>query len=227
MNAVLLIVRRWENTTPNFISLARLLISLWGLNVFYWWYWNPWFILLLGAIGMGLDAVDGWVARTFGQTSFSGKLLDPLVDKVIAWNAAFTIAAWTAIQAGVPAASFLSLCVPPLAIIGVYDYMTMKMRATDEDMATSVIAKQKQVVLFISLGTLVLGMCFADAYAAQPAYPALYATHLLFIIVGTLLMWQALRLTVRSARTYLHQSSAPAARDWLNVGWVQFIFRIL
>jgi putative flippase GtrA len=36
MQALLVIIRRWEHTVPNFITLFRLLLCLWGLHTFYW-----------------------------------------------------------------------------------------------------------------------------------------------------------------------------------------------
>lgn len=227
MKAVLLIVQRWENTLPNFITLGRFLICLWGLNVFYWWDWNPWYMVLCCVLGMVFDGVDGWVARTYGSVSFSGKLLDPLVDKLIIWNAVFTFGAWTIQLGDGPSKVIALLCVPPFALIGIYDYMTMKMRATDEGMVTSPVAKTKQVILFTSLGALMLGMCFADTYSRQPDVLALYATHMLLQVIGAFFVWTSLHMTVRSARVYFANTKDTVTQSWSRVGWVRFLLAVL
>ncbi|HTC19032.1 MAG TPA: CDP-alcohol phosphatidyltransferase family protein, partial [Stellaceae bacterium] len=66
---------------PNIISLARLLSAPLGV----------WFILnhdLTGAfwlfVAAGLsDAVDGFIAKHFNQSSELGELLDPIADKAL------------------------------------------------------------------------------------------------------------------------------------------------
>jgi cardiolipin synthase (CMP-forming) len=78
-------------TVPNAITVVRLL----GLPVFAW--------LLLGAdrpaaalvtllAVAGTDWLDGYVARRFDQVSRIGKLIDPLVDRVVLAAAAITLA---------------------------------------------------------------------------------------------------------------------------------------
>jgi len=74
---------------PNIISLARLLSAPIGI----------WFILnhdLTGAfwlfVAAGLsDAVDGFIAKHFNQTSELGELLDPVADKALILSMAVTL----------------------------------------------------------------------------------------------------------------------------------------
>jgi CDP-diacylglycerol--glycerol-3-phosphate 3-phosphatidyltransferase len=72
-------------TVPNLLSAARLILSL----VFFFLVerqdFAPATILFLFAAGT--DWVDGWYARRFNQVSRLGRILDPLVDKVLVCGA--------------------------------------------------------------------------------------------------------------------------------------------
>ncbi len=69
-------------TWPNLITFIRLLC----IPVFVWLLFGPerraaaaWLLAALGST----DWVDGWVARTFNQTSEFGRLFDPTVDRLL------------------------------------------------------------------------------------------------------------------------------------------------
>jgi CDP-diacylglycerol---glycerol-3-phosphate 3-phosphatidyltransferase len=72
-------------TIATWITLSRMLaIPL----VLYWLSGDPtvsqrWWALAAFAIAAGTDWLDGYVARRFNQVSDLGKLLDPLVDKLL------------------------------------------------------------------------------------------------------------------------------------------------
>lgn len=72
-------------TTATWITLSRMLaIPL----VLYWLSGDPtasqrWWAFGAFAIAAGTDWLDGYVARRFNQVSDLGKLLDPLVDKLL------------------------------------------------------------------------------------------------------------------------------------------------
>jgi cardiolipin synthase len=77
-------------TAPNAITAVRLL----GLPVFVWLVIGPqrhlaafWVLVAIAAT----DWVDGYVARRFDQVSRIGKLVDPLVDRLLLGTAAITL----------------------------------------------------------------------------------------------------------------------------------------
>ncbi len=77
-------------TLPNVITAVRLL----GLPVFVWLVLGPgrhlvafWLLAVIAAT----DWVDGYVARRFDQVSRIGKLVDPLVDRLLLGTAAITL----------------------------------------------------------------------------------------------------------------------------------------
>lgn len=69
-------------TVPNLVTLVRLLC----LPLFLWLLFGKDLLwqagLLLGVLG-ATDWVDGWVARRFHQVSNLGKMLDPVVDRLL------------------------------------------------------------------------------------------------------------------------------------------------
>ncbi len=84
-------VLRELQMTPNRITLGRIfaifiLISLVKLGLIsFGWFSGLVFIALL------TDAVDGWYAREFNQESQTGKILDPVADKLVFYSLMFFI----------------------------------------------------------------------------------------------------------------------------------------
>jgi CDP-diacylglycerol--glycerol-3-phosphate 3-phosphatidyltransferase len=67
---------------PNMITLSRLLLAfiLFGL-ISYEGFWIT--AAVLFAVAATTDAIDGWIARKYGQVTTLGRILDPFVDKII------------------------------------------------------------------------------------------------------------------------------------------------
>lgn len=72
-------------TVPNVLTLARLLLSPF-VAVFLGMesVWAIWTGAALFAVAALTDGIDGWVARTYHQSTPEGAFLDPLADKVLA-----------------------------------------------------------------------------------------------------------------------------------------------
>ena len=76
---------------PNIISTARLFLALVLFVAIERELCQPALVLFL--VAASTDWVDGWWARRFGQVSRLGRILDPLVDKVIVCGAFILLAA--------------------------------------------------------------------------------------------------------------------------------------
>ncbi len=78
-------------TVANGITLARLL----GLPLFVWLMSEGAFGKALGVLAVvaTTDWVDGYVARRFDQVTRLGKMMDPLIDRVLLATAALTLLA--------------------------------------------------------------------------------------------------------------------------------------
>ena len=78
-------------TVPNILSALRLKLAI----VFFALLEQGGYTAALAAfvVAAGTDWVDGWYARRYGQVSRLGRILDPLVDKVLVCGAFILLAA--------------------------------------------------------------------------------------------------------------------------------------
>ena len=69
---------------PIFLTLLRILVIPVIVLAYYAPFaFNHWFCAVLFAMASLTDWLDGYLARTWGQTSALGRFLDPLADKLI------------------------------------------------------------------------------------------------------------------------------------------------
>ncbi len=69
-------------TWANLVTLARLALIPVFLCLLFATDHRAWAAWLLGFLG-ATDWIDGWLARTFDQTSTVGKVLDPTADRIL------------------------------------------------------------------------------------------------------------------------------------------------
>ena len=96
---------------PTVATFARLLavpllFVLWSLTAFgssptEAWVW--WVSAAVFGLAMATDAVDGWLARRLDGVTVLGRMLDPLVDKVLVLSVFVFLSAMPETQALVPA----------------------------------------------------------------------------------------------------------------------------
>jgi cardiolipin synthase (CMP-forming) len=78
-------------TLPNALTLLRILaIPFFAIAV---WYGHHWQAFILFAAAGFTDLLDGFIARTFNQSSDLGAILDPAADKLL-MTTAFVLLAW-------------------------------------------------------------------------------------------------------------------------------------
>lgn len=78
-------------TLPNALTLLRILaVPFFAIAV---WYGHHWQAFLLFAAAGFTDLLDGFIARTFNQSSELGAVLDPAADKLL-MTSAFVLLAW-------------------------------------------------------------------------------------------------------------------------------------
>lgn len=91
-------------TVPNVISAIRLVVSA-GVFVLLAWQWWGWGLAAF-VLAASTDALDGWYARRYNAISVLGRILDPLVDKVLVCGTYVMLAASASLADG------------PVAIVG-------------------------------------------------------------------------------------------------------------
>ena len=128
---------RFEWTIPNALSILRLLLIP-VFAVLYLTsgdhperlYWSVGALLLSGLS----DALDGYIARRFNQISESGKLLDPLADKLT--QVTVLVCVTVRCPALIPLLITLITLVAVLMLYAFFRYfrLFLKMHATQEKM---------------------------------------------------------------------------------------------
>jgi cardiolipin synthase len=76
-------------TLPNWLTVLRILVTpFFAILLLYRYLWAALAVFALAAI---TDALDGFVARSWGQKSDLGMVLDPIADKLLATTAFVTL----------------------------------------------------------------------------------------------------------------------------------------
>ena len=74
-------------TLANKLSIVRMLIvPVIAIGIYYYdpaYPWLRWLVIAVFLVGSITDALDGFLARRFGQKTPLGALLDPLADKLL------------------------------------------------------------------------------------------------------------------------------------------------
>lgn len=169
---------------PNAITVSRILL----IPVFVLFFLEPTpYRSIVAAAVFGLaaltDAVDGYVARRWGQVTKLGKLLDPIADKLLVLTALFLlvdfdrVAAWVAIV----------LAGRELAVTGLRGVAAREgIDLTPETTGKVKMAAQVMAILFLIL---------------DEAVPA----SLNFHYWGTIILFVSLALSLISAAQYVRQ----------------------
>ena len=171
-------------TVPNILSLVRLALAI----VFFvaWEQGRGTAAFWLFVVAASTDWIDGWYARRFGQVSRLGRILDPLVDKVIVCGAYTLLAA-----AGTAIAPWMAVVVVvrELAVTAI----RAEMEKAGHDFSAGVSGKLKMVL-----------QCLAIALVlAARAWPAVAVAGVPIGTAATWVAWAAVVATVWSGIDYL------------------------
>jgi CDP-diacylglycerol---glycerol-3-phosphate 3-phosphatidyltransferase len=180
---------------PNLLSLSRVALA----PVFIWLLSYPGRLAgAVAAIGFGLacysDWLDGHLARTRGQTTNLGKLLDPLADKILILSALIMLCAMPR-EPRIPAWIVAVIAVREVAVTG------LRAIAREEGLlfGAETLGKAKTAFEVVSVFSLLVH------YRYGP---------LDFFSAGELFLWVALALALWSGFTYHWRvGRALAARD--------------
>ena len=90
---------------PNIVSMSRLgavpilivIFVYWGNGQFFPdpWFW--WIVLGIFSTGMATDALDGYLARKLDSVTIFGRMMDPLIDKILIQSMLIllSVSSWT------------------------------------------------------------------------------------------------------------------------------------
>jgi len=180
-------------TVPNVISGLRLVVSaaVFVLLAWQWWGWG----LAAFVLAASTDAVDGWYARRYNAVSVLGRILDPLVDKVLICGTYVMLAA-TPAAAGQPVSIVgwmaVVVVVRELVVTGVRG----EMERQGIDFSAGLSGKLKMILQSIAIPADLIVRGDLAAGLGEPARGMLPT-------VALVTAWLAILLTIWSGVEYL------------------------
>lgn len=177
----------------NAITLARLVLVLVGLTLLAWrpgrerMTWDlDWVMFVCLFVGAVTDFLDGWVARKFQEVSLIGRLLDPLVDKILICGALILFIPMPDLAPWVPGWI--------VVVILVREFVVQSLRGAAEAQGVDFGADQFGKWKMVSQCVYVLGLASYQAGWDWPIDVVRYA------------IWVALAFTVVSGLNYVRKA---------------------
>lgn len=183
----------WDHTPANYVTLLRVLIGLLGLTVYMWERAYLWHGFGIFTLACALDALDGHIAREWQCESWSGRLMDPLADKTLEWSSYAVLIDYVRQHESVT----VQMVPVFIALIVTYGIGTMIARTFDSRMRTSKIAKQKQILLFCAINSLL--------FAVASAYSGYAQISSVLFLIGWVLLAASTVACALSALTYFDE----------------------
>jgi cardiolipin synthase (CMP-forming) len=179
-------------TVPNALTLLRILaIPFFAIAVWYGHYWQA--FALFAAAGF-TDLLDGFIARTFNQSSALGAVLDPAADKLL-MTTAFILMAWRTQGMTAPIPVWVGiLAIMRDLVISFYAFASVD-RLSDSKFHPSFLGKLSTAMQLIAVS---LGLLFnAMGYRAwmDPFLPEMYW------LVAAFVLASGIHYFVRATRT--------------------------
>jgi len=156
--------------------------------------WLRWVALAIFIAAGITDFLDGYFARSLGQHSSFGRMLDPIADKLLVASCLLMLAADETIKGWSLWAAIVILC-REILVSGLREYLA-ELRVS---VPVTRLAKWKTTVQLIALGFLLAGRAgdafMADIAGAQPAPPVI-------TYVGLTLLWISATVTLYTGYDY-------------------------
>jgi len=176
---------------PNLLTYARIAAVPLVVALLYWQsiqgggLWLRW-VALVFFIGAGVtDFLDGYFARSWGQQSSLGRMLDPIADKLLVASCLLMLAATETIRGWSLLAAVVILC-REILVSGLREYLA-ELRV---GVPVTRLAKWKTIGQMVAVGFLIAGP------AGDRIVPAVTQT-------GIVLLWASAILTLYTGWDYM------------------------
>src|SRR6201991_1277229 len=177
---------------PNLLTYARIVAVPIVVGCMYWQsileygLWLRWVALAIFIAAGITDVLDGYVARTYGQQSSFGRMLDPIADKLLVSSCLLMLAAEETIRGWSLLASVVILCREVL-VSGLREYLA-ELRVS---VPVSRLAKWKTTWQLVAVGFLIAGDA-GDKVASE-----IFKQDILIITnIGLALLWLSALVTL-------------------------------
>ncbi|MDA0282148.1 MAG: CDP-diacylglycerol--glycerol-3-phosphate 3-phosphatidyltransferase [Planctomycetota bacterium] len=176
-------VDRRSLNLPNLITLSRL-----GLAVILFWliyvegFWISAAILFV--VAAATDAIDGYIARKYGQVTTLGRILDPFVDKIIICGA-FVFLLEKKADSGVNSWMVMSVIGREMFVTGLRSFLEQ----SGNDFSAALIGKIKMALQCVAVTASLLSL------SPEVGGPG-------FNLFRDIVLWAAVVVTLYSGLTY-------------------------
>ena len=168
---------------PNLITLSRL-----GLAVILFWliyvegFWISAAVLFV--VAAATDAIDGYIARKYGQVTTLGRILDPFVDKIIVCGA-FVFLLEKKADSGVNSWMVMSVIGREMFVTGLRSFLEQ----SGKDFSAAFIGKAKMALQCVAITMSLLSL------SPEVGNPT-------FNFYRNIVLWAAVAVTVYSCLAY-------------------------
>ena len=166
---------------PNLITLSRL-----GLAVVLFWliyvegFWISAAVLFV--VAAATDAIDGYIARKYGQVTTLGRILDPFVDKIIVCGA-FVFLLEKKADSGVNSWMVMSVIGREMFVTGLRSFLEQ----AGKDFSAAFIGKAKMALQCVAITMSLLSLSLGSDQ---------------FNFYRNIVLWAAVAVTVYSGLSY-------------------------
>ena len=176
---------------PNLLTYARIAAVPVVVGLMYWQsifagpLWLRWAALAIFISAGVTDILDGYLARTWGQQSSLGRMLDPIADKLLVASCLLMLAAEDTIRGWTLLAAVVILC-REILVSGLREYLA-ELRV---GLPVTRLAKWKTLGQMVAIGFLIAGP------AGDRVIPAVTQ-------IGIVLLWLSALLTLYTGWDYM------------------------
>ena len=172
-------------TIPNILSMFRILLIPVVVAAFYFdTLYSRWIALFVFLFACFTDFLDGYLARSWSQTSRLGQALDPIADKLLVASTLFLLAGFDKINKLTLIPAIVILC-REIMVSGLREFLS----ELNLVMPVSNFSKWKTAVQMIAISSLLLADISSFAFFIRTA--------------GQILLWLAALMTLASGWSYL------------------------
>jgi cardiolipin synthase len=184
---------------PNLLTYARIVAvplvvaCLYGESIMSGGLWLRWVAVAIFIAAAITDFLDGYLARSLGQQSSFGRMLDPIADKLLVASCLLMLAADETIKGWSLWASIIILC-REILVSGLREYLA-ELRVS---VPVTRLAKWKTTVQLIAIGFLLAGRAGDEVMASMMGVESTAAV----TYFGLLLLWISAIVTLYTGYDY-------------------------